>query len=276
MKGYCVHSVSTVGATHLKKKIPCQDRSACFCSWSHSAIAICDGHGGRRHFRSGEGASIAISVCKDAIGAFCKKIARIKMCNAEYEAVYDLAKHIIAEWRIQVYSDYRNHAFSESEMSDLTPSEVEQLKRAPEIAYGSTLLLAVACNKFFFVLQIGDGNCRLQRKNELVNPFQESEEPKFGMTDSLCSSDALQKLRLAVCSLDEIKGCVLSSDGVRNSFQSDEYYDSFCRVVLKEGRMVGRSSIQRDLSDFLPKLSSRGSGDDVSVAIIKHMKNVKK
>ena len=67
--------------------------------------------------------------------------------------------------------------------------------------------------------------------------------------------------------LDKIPVSVFAStDGVANSFSTDEYLARFYSQIQfsfdEDGEFIG----ERDIKDYIPKLSESGSGDDVSIA----------
>ena len=61
---------------------------------------------------------------------------------------------------------------------------------------------------------------------------------------------------------------MLSSDGVINSFSTEEAYVAFVENVFKGFKEQKLGDAKQELVDFLPELSKKGSGDDLSIAII--------
>lgn len=266
MKRYQGLTASATGSSHLRVQKPCQDKSAAFGNYDFSAIVVCDGHGGEKHFRSDKGAEIAVSVAQKIVPAFVKSVGKHPDPPAFSCRWKELEKRMVFIWRETVEKDYEKQPFSNQELTDFSSDMQDELKSDPCIAYGTTLLLAVMCSEHLFLLQLGDGDCAVFRTGTNEKPIADDPRCAFGRTASLCDKDALAHIRDCILSDKQIVGCVLSSDGVKNSFESEEYYLKFCQTLVAECRTNRKAKIE--LQQFLPQLSSNGSGDDVSIAIL--------
>ena len=54
-----VFAKTTIGYSHIKNKMPCQDYSASYQDKERTIITCCDGHGGKAYFRSNLGSKMA-------------------------------------------------------------------------------------------------------------------------------------------------------------------------------------------------------------------------
>ena len=149
--------------------------------------------------------------------------------------------------------------------------------KSPVKAYGATFVAAVLTDSCFFVLKLGDGNACLLTRDlhaQLLNhlfPQLEDDELQFNLTTSLCNSDADVAFKHCFCRLKDrrdVQGLILTTDGIINSYQSEQAYLGFIENIFAGYREQQRKDAHADLAEFLPRLSEKGSGDDLSVAII--------
>jgi serine/threonine protein phosphatase PrpC len=87
----------------------------------------------------------------------------------------------------------------------------------------------------------------------------------FGVTTSLCDSDAADNFRHYYAKTAEgFEAVILCTDGVVDSFTPD----SFPRVNQKilDEMKNNKESAEAQLKEWLPILSERGSQDDASIA----------
>ena len=59
---------------------------------------------------------------------------------------------------------------------------------------------------------------------------------------------------------------LLSTDGVKNSFNTGENYRNFMDKVALEFSAGSQSETEDSLRDFLAEMTEKGSGDDLSIA----------
>ena len=67
---------------------------------------------------------------------------------------------------------------------------------------------------------------------------------------------------------ETVQGLILTTDGIINSYQSEQAYLGFIENIFAGYREQQRKDAHAELAEFLPRLSEKGSGDDLSVAII--------
>lgn len=278
------------------RKFPCQDKS---CAETLTAvdkiefdfICVCDGHSGEPYFRSEKGAKYAIEVLKDILLRNMKRISELAM-QKEFEKIKNqLALSITKRWTEKVLKDLTESPITENEFSNLERANLKAAKdykigKNLTSVYGCTLISFFKTESFWFALQIGDGDFSVSYDgNHFDFPMPEDENCFLNETTSLCDSDAVKEFRF--CAGEKIPECVFcSSDGVSNSFKNKnqfvKFYSSvydlfswteyskcqklqcvtpqFCNPLCKETLALN------EIQNYLPLLSKKGSGDDVSLA----------
>ncbi|MDR0525308.1 MAG: protein phosphatase 2C domain-containing protein [Spirochaetaceae bacterium] len=256
------------GSSHSEQN--CQDAAEAVLleEGQNAGIAlVADGHGSRRHFRSAAGAKLAVEIAKSAMIRFIQDTGgNLKKIG---ENLKPLKGHIIYRWREAVLQDIRSHPFSEEEIgicAEYTMNPGDENDQAA--AYGSTLIGAALGEAFWFVIQIGDGECVVitdQGKAE-IGIAEKDKRLAFGRTTSLCNADALESFRHNFGGV--IAGITVASDGVADSFIRNDREDKYTDFNLKllENFVKFPAAAEQELRDFLPKLSARGSKDDVALA----------
>jgi protein phosphatase 2C-like protein len=256
------------GAAHVAKGLPNQDAVEGLLLEPHAAVAaVADGHGHPRHFRSARGsriaATIACQIAQELLGRLAG-IAGAREVEDETRAV--LVPAIVERWRIAVYRHLESEPF--------TPGE-EVLRAAGDeavVAYGSTLLLAIAWQQWLILVQIGDGDivC-IQPDGGALLPMPGDPLLDGVQTTSLCNSDAWYKFRIAVVDMSStpLLGVTLATDGYGNAQLADPWAEAFCKDLVK---MLSRHNPEW-LADQLPIwagrcASSDGSGDDTTIALL--------
>jgi hypothetical protein len=262
----------TVGFNHIRLNKSCQDYA-----WHGSGpglqlAIVADGHGSETFFRSGLGARFAVQCAADCIMKF---VHTLRTKNADLQGIEEdhekllrkLEKSIIAAWHEMVEADYTNDPFTAEEFEraglDLPA------RQSPCHAYGTTLIAAAATESFWFGLHIGDGKCiALDKAGNCNEPIPWDDNCFLNVTTSLCDNNAADRFRH--CFSREIPAAVfIGSDGVDDSYPVNNnrkhlgrLYSAIAANFAGAGFAVG----QDQLAEFLPVLSQKGSGDDVSIA----------
>ena len=257
---------SVIGSSHIKNGTECQDHSGFLQLDNACAVVVCDGHGGEKHFRSAVGSGLAVGVALSVIGEFMSFMGNFK--GNHEELLEQLERSIIQQWNAAVDAHYSDNTFSSDELAALTDKDQRAVLDNHATAYGSTLIASILYEGGCFGVQLGDGECVLLTENgDLVQPIAEDESIPFNLTTSLCDSEAFQHFRKRKFWYDSpVAAVMVSTDGVRNSFTSEEYFKGFCKSVFVSCR-DNPDAAQAELEGFLPQLTAKGSGDDVSVAV---------
>ena len=289
MKNIITDNISVRGYSHIREDKECQDSSLCWQTDSYAAVIVCDGHGGDKYIRSAQGSKIACEAGKRAIDEFMGRIytkkpfslgtyaSAINVTNSD-KLLSQLERSIIASWNEQTEKSCAVSPLDTDERWEaLSEADKRSLKKTPQKAYGSTFLAGVISYDFCFLLKLGDGNANVIKSNELVySPEELSDDAlQFNLTSSLSGSDADVAFRHYFAEIQKgeecrICGIALSSDGVINCFRSPEAYCSFIRNVYTAYGEEKAEDARRELSEALAVFSERGSGDDLSVALIRH------
>lgn len=120
----------------------------------------------------------------------------------------------------------------------------------------------------WYAFKIGDSDLFVSFGDVFQKPIKDDPKCHENFTTSLCNSNAVNSFCFPEEQyLDKIPVSVFAStDGVANSFSTDEYLARFYSQIQfsfdEDGEFIG----ERDIKDYIPKLSESGSGDDVSIA----------
>ncbi|OQW94129.1 MAG: hypothetical protein BWK79_07450 [Beggiatoa sp. IS2] len=274
MSRWRVITASVPGFTHIRQQKPNQDAIG-YEQWGdgkpgsappYLIIAVADGHGSQRSFRSDIGARYAVQAALITFRDFIEHqdypyhLSRIKRLAEE-----KLPQRLVHLWQKYVRGHYTNNPFS--------VLEEELLGQQPEtIAYGSTLLAVLVTEAFIIYWQLGDGDILLVQPSGEVERLLPVDERLLGNeTTSLCSNQAWQEFRFRFQVITETtvpQLILLATDGYANSFPSEADFrqvaSDFHKMLVIDKEIV---VVEQQLPNWLNETSQRGSGDDMSVGI---------
>ena len=262
------------GSKHIKEKKICQDYSQKHKTKGYALVAVSDGHGGDDYFRSHLGSEFACKEALSAINKFMSILAEKDMLSKNTDALFrQLSISIISKWRDRVAKHHRSKPFEEAELSSLSEKSRERylanLDDSFIKAYGATLIVVVQSADFWFGLHIGDGKCVAAYPDGTFNePIPWDEKCFLNRTTSLCDEDAINNFRYCFHTDNLPIALFIGSDGVDDSFATQEQLYGFYEKVLEMYRQYSFSRANRQLDKYLPTLSQKGSGDDISLAFI--------
>lgn len=250
---------SVIGASHVRHDLPNQDAIV----WSGdpvgaAVLAVSDGHGSSRHFRSKDGSRIAVDV---AVEVLSQEAAWIGTPAASRQPDA-LVAGIIAAWRARVLDHAARNPMPEGSSGD----EEEIL-----LAYGATLIAAAVSASETVVLQLGDGDLLLGRSDgTILRPLPDDEGLVGEQTYSLCLPDAPERTRVRALphAAPEIDFIMLSTDGLSKSFADPRAFVNLAGSWRKAIREQGLSSVVNGLDEWLSSTSREGSGDDITVGFM--------
>lgn len=287
------------GASHVERDVPCEDASGAFTAadGGFHIIAVADGHGDPRCFRSRTGAELAVSVAMD----FLREVAEEKQSAADAARerfFHDMftnpryrqlefrrwADVILSRWADAVRRDYDRNPPAPGEL-DMLPESLRTPEALPHI-YGTTLMAALYLPPALLLLQQGDGRCEVfYADGSMDQPVPWDSRCEGNVTTSLCDPDAALSFRSRLLDLREtpVIACYLGTDGVEDAFR-DTYsglgeshtlmggVHTFYKALSCEAASRTPEAFEAYLSETLPAFSARGqygyggSWDDVSVA----------
>lgn len=286
---------SCQGESHIATGKVCQDYSYSKVYENGNTIAIvCDGHGGKRYFRSDIGAKIAAEVAERKVSAFieeagfsllkdtpftqCVTISE-QITNQDFDKTSNIARafrqlfgSIIYEWNAQVLEHANQTPISETEKEGLEERWIREFESKDNLekVYGCTLLVCAYTPQFWFAFQIGDGKCFACDENgNWSEPIPWDERCFLNKTTSICDSSAIDEFRYCYDGTGNFPiAVILGSDGIDDSFGAEENQANFYVQILKS---IAKSGIEATLSEIestLPQLSKIGSQDDMSIAMV--------
>lgn len=287
MKNYIIDNISIRGFSHIQANKECQDNSLSWQTESYAAVIVCDGHGGEKYIRSADGSAIACAMGKRAIDEFMQSVYTKKTLLNTYvselntnncdKLLSQLERSIIHSWNEEVISNYTEIPLNTDEKWEaLSDNDKKALERSPVKAYGTTFIASVITKSFCFIIKLGDGNANLILDDMSVfSPDELADDMlQFNVTTSMCNSDADVMFRHYFSNVTfneekRIAGVLLSSDGVINCFRAEEAYHSFVENVYYAYGEETIENARNELEGALNVFSERGSGDDLSIAIIR-------
>jgi hypothetical protein len=262
-----------MGSSHKKARKTCQDASVSVNKEDYILTAVCDGHGGDDYFRSDRGSELAVKAVKQ-----CMSDRDILPMLSFYsddevkigEMLVQLEKSIISTWNDLVAEDYSDDPFTADELDAVDPKMRIQYATGNKIeyAYGTTLIVNVVTDEFWFGIHIGDGECvSVDHSGEFSYPIPHDKKCVLNLTTSICDRTAIYNMRHHF-SKKLPRALFISSDGVDNCFVSTEKLHNFYNMILNSFTSMDESFAILELLDYLPKMSQKGSGDDISLGII--------
>lgn len=267
---------SVQGASHVRSGQENQDAIGWIPndgSGASVALSVADGHGNAKSFRSATGARLAVEV-SHALAAellsAAPTIAELSLVKDRLEQEVPL--RVVHQWRARVTQHLAESPITEAELDRLLEREgiraMHAVRGDPHLAYGSTLITAVAMQSFMAFWQIGDGDVlTVSAAGNVGRPVPGDERLMGNKTTSLCSGDAWQLFRVAVYGTPAPL-ILVSSDGFANSFQDDKGFFQFGSDVLRILAGDGVNTVGRLLGGWLGEMTRMGSGDDISLGII--------
>lgn len=290
---------SCQGESHKVDDKPCQDASFSAVYDNGLAIAIvCDGHGGERYFRSDVGSRLATEVIRDSVITFVDNIDKSLLIGTSFTAeeaitseevakkqtpldvaFRQLFSSIIYQWNQKIAEHAANTAISEWEQQHVPQKYLDELHTSEtfEKLYGCTLMVYAQTPEYWFAFHLGDGKCiSFQQDPQWSFPIPWDERCFLNKTTSLCDSNAINEFRYCYEGDGYFPMAVfLGSDGMDDSFGEDpnlvNFYIQIVKMLVTEGRDATIASIESDL----PQLSKIGSKDDMSVAFLYNIDELK-
>ncbi len=276
---------SVRGASHIRQGLPNQDSllsyphggaegSGIFELGNRVALAVADGHGSAKCFRSQIGSDcavkVAISVAKEFLSAQ-EEIGDLTLVKRAAEQ--RLARELASKWTRVINGYHQSHPFTPEELEAVERSSADGRRRIegdPRLAYGTTLLLAMVTQVFSIYLQLGDGDILVvSRLGEVTRPITGDERLFANETTSLSAKDAWRDFRFSfqVFSGEPPALIVLATDGYANSFATEAGFLQVGRDILGLIRATSVKQIKEQMVGWLNDATANGSGDDITLGL---------
>jgi hypothetical protein len=184
----------------------------------------------------------------------------------------EVPRRIVQEWRARVEEHLARNPFSPVDLTSVEKrvgsKRRDALEKDPYIAYGSTLITAIALESFMAFWQVGDGDVlAVSAQGSVGRPIRKQELLLGNETTSLCSIDAWRYFQVAVLGTPAPL-ITVSTDGLANSFMDEE---GFCQFGLDLFNLIARNGlndVSGKIDDWLQQMTEEGSGDDITLGII--------
>lgn len=262
---YAFHVIER-GYSHILTDKPCQDYAASQYTQDYAIGVVADGHGSDRYFRSERGSKFAVEVTMTILQEFLSSTKNMtRLPNGDWQK--QIAASIISRWNDRIENDKTTDPFTDVELQSLKDSERQQIEDGKwQSAYGTTLIAIVRTKACFLGLHIGDGKCvAIDSNGNPSQPIPWDNRCFLNQTTSLCDSNALYLFRFVYQTENLPVVAFIASDGVDDTYPTDERLYEFYRTVWKMFQ-DNLKSAKEDLQSFLPKMSEQGSHDDISIA----------
>jgi hypothetical protein len=273
-----VLTASTVGAQHIAAGATGEDAVGVWPPDGRGhdepavAVAVADGHGHVRHFRSRRGAELAVEVATAVGAALTTEIAALPGPD-QVEAAFRAAAgpELVRRWRDAVERDLADRPITDVERyrAGLAPDpSIDDLM----YAYGSTLVLAVAVADWLLLAQIGDGDAFvITDAGTALRPLPPDPRLNGVVTTSLCQPDAVAAMRYGVVNRagQSVGAVLLATDGFGNAQVRNDWETAFAADLAALAARHGRLWFETQLPRWVAQCASNdGSGDDATVALM--------
>ena len=269
------------GASHIRHNLPNQDAI----QWELGAdgqapalLAVADGHGSAKSFRSNIGAELAVDVTIRTLQDFLNGVKDATPSVVKNRAEQQLPVEIAKIWREEVNGHFQAHPFTPEELDRLEKEAGSAARQAVTVegkhfvVYGATVLAIAVTDSFILYAQLGDGEILTvpSVNADPLRPLPTDAELIANETTSLCMEEAWQCFRIRFQHLHESLPAMimLSTDGYPNSFRDFEGFSQASTDLLKIFSTDGPEAIERDLPSWLAEASTLGSGDDVTLGLL--------
>lgn len=245
-----------IGKYHINNNLPCQDRTFYLEENGVKVMSLADGAGSQPN--SQIGAEIA-----------CKTICQLLADNfVEYLMYFEYEKE-----------DPSKHFLNMKKLSKLITSHVVSklkekavLMNVPLKELSSTLLFfAIKDNRYIYG-HIGDGViCGLYNDNngQRLKLISDAENgAAANITFFITDPDAADHLRLGFGRIENLAGVIMSSDGAADVLFSKNGIDPSSYELFTKFNMKTSEEYHTLLSEFLSKVISNYSTDDMSLNIL--------
>ena len=264
--------VTRTGASHLRRGVVCQDASGRQELTDRSGqpiqiLVVADGHGGQRYTHSEVGSHLA---CELALKLLADQFS-------QWSSTKDVEIQRWRSWLVETFPNSLHQRWLASVerhwRQKITEKDALEQPFSP-IPFGTTLGVVIMTPTWWGHTGLGDWDLVRVRSGgdvALVNEETDESQASGEATYSLCLSNAASHFaaRSAVYPISQETpsfALLLSTDGVRKSCSTDDDFFAIAKYLC-EGDQPQAGETANELNSDLDRISSQGSGDDVSVAI---------
>jgi serine/threonine protein phosphatase PrpC len=270
---------SVRGASHERAGMPNQDAIRWLPEGGAGLpliLAVADGHGSRRSFRSETGARLAAETAVQVVSDFLHGQTRTGSLSATKRAAEEwLPVALVRRWLADVAAHLAAQPLTPDELhmlgTDCAEARPQAAPSNSPVAYGTTVLAAAVTADFILYLQLGDGEIlAVSSDGEVSSPLPKDQRLFANETTSLCSPDAWRDFRVCFQFVSNTPPplILLSTDGYPNSFRDETGFRKVGSDILKMIRDDGLDMVDDRLESWLTESTYAGSGDDVTLGII--------
>lgn len=267
---------SVRGANHVREALENQDALLIDDSTAAAAFAaVADGHGGARHFRSAEGSRLAVTAAREVLAACAARFEALAGAARLELAAVDVPQRIVSRWVELARAELAAQPITATEWSLLEARDgaeaLAQVRADPLLAYGATLLAALATPSCLVLCQLGDGDVLMVAGDgTTTRPVARDERLVGNFTTSICRAGAEADFRCVVLEGEAARPALLllSTDGYANSFRTDADYLKVGGDFLDLVQSRTAAAVGQQLPDILEHASTHGSGDDITLALM--------
>ena len=267
-------AASVKGASHQRSDLPNQDAYVEFCHrgpTDFSFVAVSDGHGARQHVRSQIGAGLAVKSFSTA--AFTQLGFNGHVTEEFVQTI--LPRAILGTWHKAVAEHLLSHPLTSDDRETFeqhsSDGSFHPIVLNPALAYGATLLGAVALGDYLVFVRIGDGDIlKVAKDGEVTTHNTEDDCLGSEQTNSLCMPDALDHFHVELrCIRNGAPQLIfLATDGYAKSFAENDAFGKVAVDILGMIRSNGLAFVVELLPAWLSETSQGGSGDDTTCACL--------
>ena len=239
-------------------------------------LAIADGHGSTRSFRSDRGSALAAECALNELARMIRRLGpHARLSSVRNQAMRRWPMDMITAWKKAVRADVAARPFTQLDFAAFPdPPPVlkpgEELPLSAHLAYGATLVAVAITRHYIIYSQLGDGDILTVRADGTVErPLTRRHEFMANQTTSLCSFHAYREFQVKVESTrGKVPALVMvSTDGYANCFGNDREFFRVGADFLTYLREEGADFVAERLGGWLSQSSHDGSGDDITVGL---------
>jgi hypothetical protein len=179
----------------------------------------------------------------------------------------ELTQAIVADWRSEVAAQLAVRPYTAKEQSFLDLAE-----DPPEVAYGSTLLVAMITADWLVCAQIGDGDMlAVCPDGSSFQPVAADDRLDGLRTTSLCQADAVASFRTGMHNLRDmpLAALLLATDGYANSQAEEPWQPGVGRDLAELAAEHDPYWFEQQVPGWAQRCASaEGSGDDTTIALL--------